>query len=160
VARVTLRSTGRQDVTTTEFHDLEFGLSLPQSNGPEGGNVETDGSSSRQGPGEIPSSLASNMFQRSNVAVQHDGIGQSDLWKLVPGDLVASWRSGYFDTRNQGPTKRQMEERNFYIPCSRCGRLESQIKAEGPIEGCRGSCGAKIDRHGIPIRAIPGYRLS
>jgi hypothetical protein len=40
-----------------------------------------------------------------------------------------------------------MEERNFYIACVRCGRLESQIKAEGPVEGCRGHCGAKIDNH-------------
>ncbi len=37
VASLTLRSTGRQDATRTEFHDLEFGLALPRKDNPGDG---------------------------------------------------------------------------------------------------------------------------
>lgn len=156
VARVTLRSTGRQDATTTEFHDLEFGLALPQSDYPGGGRVDTDSSSAGKHAGETKKLHASNVLQRSNVVVQEDdGVSQSDLWRAVPGDLVASWRSSYFDTRSQDATQRQKEERNFYIPCARCGRLESQIKSEGPIEGCRASCGVPANNRPKPAQMTP-----
>jgi molecular chaperone DnaK len=145
VARLTLRSTGRQDETITEFHDLEFGLALPQGDSASGGDGSSDLSAFGSQKSQPKGFIASNLFQRSNIVLRKDDvIDQSVLWRFVPGDLVANWRPWYFDTRYQDATSRQMEERNFYIPCARCGRLESQIKAQGPIEGCRGSCEAKV----------------
>ena len=73
---------------------------------------------------------------------REDAAGHDDLWRLVPGDLVTNWKPDYFDVRNGVASKRQEFERIFYVPCSRCGRLETQIKAEGPVEECRGrACG-------------------
>jgi hypothetical protein len=64
----------------------------------------------------------------------------SDLWNLVPGDLIARWKSNYFDTRSNLATPRQLEERNFYVPCARCKRYISQINAEGRLPACGKNC--------------------
>ncbi len=142
VARVTLRSTGRGASSCEEFHDLEFGLSLarvsPPSDRTDEGKAGTLG-----GPaGEARALANGNLLQRTNVA-RYDERNHSneEAWRYVPGDLVAKWRSSYFDTRSSAASSRQLEERNFYVPCARCKRRISQIKAEGPVAGCRGACG-------------------
>jgi molecular chaperone DnaK len=147
VAKVTLRSTGRRDERSIEFHDLEFGLSLPATRGSRDPAMDVDPMSSKgQATAGTPKALTrSNLVQRTNVSMQMD-------WRKVPGDLVAKWRYSYFDTRNQEPTKRQLEERNFYLPCATCGRLESQIKAEGPVLACRASCRSSLLAHTNSIR--------
>ncbi len=136
IAKVTLRSTGRRDAQSVEFHDLEFALALPNarpSDPPPSGNqlaVERP----------VRGAASSNMFQRTNVALPPDDYASDELWRSVPGDLVALWRPHYFDTRKDIATPRQREERNFYAPCARCGRFVSQIRAQGPVDQCRGYC--------------------
>ena len=139
---MTLRSTGRGAESSAEFHDLEFGLSLREGGSQDPEADDTDNVDSSGSLGKIKSLASSNLFQRTNVArFDERSHAHGDLWKYVPGDLVATWKSNYFDTRNRDATERQLEERNFYVPCARCKRTISQIKAEGPVDGCRGSCG-------------------
>jgi len=142
VARVILRSTGRGASSSEEFHDLEFGLSLAQVSPPSDRTDEGKAGNLSGPAGEARALASSNLLQRTNVA-RYDERNHSDgeAWRYVPGDLVANWRSSYFDTRSTAATSRQLEERNFYVPCARCKRLISQIKAEGPVAGCRGACG-------------------
>jgi hypothetical protein len=146
VARVTLRSTGRGAETSEEFHDLDFGLSLSdqgQASEPETGDTEdpTKKASSPQRSRAMPL-VNSNLLQRTNVILKGSERGDHDeMWRLVPGDLVDIWKPTYFDTRQRAATEQQLDERNFYVPCARCKRRISQIKAEGPVHGCRGSCG-------------------
>lgn len=144
VAHVMLRSSGRSATSSEEFHDLDFGLTLPISNPPSGDDdeMETEQGQGRGGTG-LPRGLAtSNLFQRTNVAV-HDArvTSSSDMWRYVPGDLVDQWRGNYFDTRNGAASARQLEERAFYIPCSICKRTESERRAMGPVPSCTSECG-------------------
>ena len=75
------------------------------------------------------------------TACSDDGVGKL----TVPGDLVAAWRASHFDNRTTAASDRQNKEREFYLPCSRCGRLLTQIKADPPVEACRGRpCGRSL----------------
>ena len=143
VVTATLRSTGLGAQTKAEFHDLDFGLALPTHGESKGGQGTDAGSLDGSCPIEVISSARSNVAQRVNVAVGEDGPNAYDtLWRLIPGDIVTTWRSNHFDTRTSDASIRQSEERSFYIPCARCRRLISQIKAEGPVEECSGRpCG-------------------
>lgn len=154
IARVTLRSTGRGAESSEEFHDLEFGLSLPNV-APSDGPQDEPGRRGSTGPiGEVGQLENSNLYQRTNVARLDDrNANTGDLWKYLPGDLVDRWKPSYFDTRSNAASPRQLEERNFYAPCARCKRLISQIKSEGPIEGCRGSCLPEASRKSTGARA-------
>ena len=141
VARVTLKSTGRGAESSEEFHDLEFGLSLTAATSSDkpGGDIGLGGKSDSFS--KLKASNLSSLYQRSNVArIDEQTQAHGALWKFVPGDLIERWQSSYFDTRSNSATTRQLEERSFYLPCSCCKRKISQIKAEGPIKGCRGSC--------------------
>jgi len=143
VITATLRSTGRGAQTKAEFHDLDFGLALPAHGEPRGGRGADGDKPDEGGPlAHIPSAR-SNVAQRVNVALAVEGPGADDeLWRVVPGDIVTTWRPNHFDNRTSQASKRQNEERSFYVPCARCRRLISQIKAEGPVEECRGRpCG-------------------
>jgi hypothetical protein len=140
IANLTLRSTGRGDERRFEFYDLEFGLALPAGGG---SNSDEASESEKAGSGRGPARFigARRMVQRTNVAMHFPEFGgRDDLWSFVPGDLVALWRSAYFDVRNGDPTDRQLAERSFYTPCSRCHRLLSKIRTEGPAPQCSGRC--------------------
>lgn len=142
VARVTLRSTGRGAQACEEFHDLEFGLSLGEVASADREEGELGDGSSAGPVGQVRVRGHGNLFQRTNVArIDERNQTDDDLWQQVPGDLIKQWRPNYFDTRNDAANQRQLEERNFYVPCARCKRRISQITAEGPVNGCRGSCG-------------------
>ncbi|HEY8162232.1 MAG TPA: Hsp70 family protein [Methylocystis sp.] len=140
VATVITRSTARGAEVSSEFHDLEFGLALPVDQSPEEGGAPEGGSEKRRrGPASVAAIAKSNITQRTNVAVDFNGgVSMDDLWRLVPGDILARWRPQHFDNRTVEISKRQSLERYFYIPCARCKRLESRIRAEGPVEECRG----------------------
>lgn len=142
VARVILKSTGRGASSSEEFHDLEFGLSLAAVASPDREDNEIGIGNSSDPVGDVRSLARSNLYQRANVArLDERNQEHGDLWRYVPGDLIERWRPSYFDTRNNAVTQRQRKEREFYLPCARCKRRVSQIKAEGPVQGCRGSCG-------------------
>ncbi len=149
VVTATLRSTGRGAQTKAEFHDLDFGLALPTSGEPRGGRGMGGDKPDVGGAIAHKPSARANVVQRVNVALAVEGPGADDeLWRVVPGDIVTTWRPDHFDNRTSQASKRQSDERSFYIPCSRCRRLISQIKAEGPIEECRGRrCGQGMASH-------------
>src|SRR5262249_6963840 len=142
VATVYLRSTGRGSETRAEFHDLDFGLSLPQRSGP----AEREGDEPNSDSTELPplgAFDASDVIQRTNIVLE--GSPSDRLWQLVPGDIIAKWQPNHFDIRSGAASEFQKDERNFYVPCARCGRLISRIKAEGSVEACRGrKCGAHL----------------
>jgi molecular chaperone DnaK len=145
VVTATLRWTGRGAQTKVEFHDLDFGLALPAHGEPRGGRGADGDKPDGGGPVVHTPSARSNVAQRVNVALAIEGPGADELWQVVPGDIVTTWRPNHFDIRTSQASKRQSEERSFYIPCSRCRRLISQIEAEGPVEESRGRpCGKGI----------------
>jgi len=150
VARVTLRSTGRGAEAWAEFHDLDFGLSLAEQASNDEGEDELSSDRNSGRGGLIKASNRTNLYQRTNVAMGEQGEHSSgELWRFVPGDLIDHWRPSYFDTRNNAATPRQLQEKYFYMPCSRCKRTESQMKAEGPIQACSASrsyCGFERPR--------------
>jgi molecular chaperone DnaK len=148
VATAVLRSTGRGAEVTGEFHDLDVGLALPikPSNEPARDTQERRGKRAR-GPASAVATRTSTVTQRANVALEsRDDFSSDDLWRLVPGDIVARWRPDHFDNRTNDATKMQSVERSFYLPCARCRRLESQIRVEGPVEECSGRCGTQMPK--------------
>jgi molecular chaperone DnaK len=146
VANLILRSTGRGDEKHFEFHDLEFGLALPAARVQPDPDGTTNPTGGEKKAAWARAAVTSNLVQRTNIAMHLPERGNQDnLWQFVPGDLVAKWRSAYFDVRSGEATDRQFIERNFYIPCARCRRLESQIKAEGRVSECRGTCGLRAN---------------
>jgi molecular chaperone DnaK len=162
VSTVILRSTGRGAEARSEFHDLEFGLALPVSHSAEaGGDPEGGHGKPKRGPASVMATATSTVTQRTNLAINPDGtLSTDDLWRLVPGDILAQWRPHHFDNRTATLSPRQALERSFYTPCSRCKRLESQILSEGPVEECRGRrCGAdlppKAPDHSLQAKGSP-----
>lgn len=151
IATVRLRSTGMDAEASSTFHSLEFGLALPgtRSAGP---SQDPTGRGRRiaRGPAMVATTKSSTVTQRTNVAIDYDGeLTGGEMWRFVPGDIVTTWRDDYFDTRSGEASARQIAERAFYIPCVRCGRLESKIRSEGPVEECRGRrCGPALSGGG------------
>lgn len=138
VARVTMKSTGQGEQTTSEFHDLEFGLSLTGK--AKSSDGEEDDYLGKPKSATPVSSSKSNLVQRSNIVIA-DGDGSKDLhWKTVPGDLVDKWKPHFFDRRSTQATTRQTEERNFYVKCAICDRSITQINREGRSNSCTNAC--------------------
>ncbi len=147
VVRVTLRSTGRRDESSQEFHDLEFGLALPTEDGNGNREADTMSGTGARGAGEAKALATSNLIQRTNVAVVEANEKRVDLWRVVPGDLIEAnpnWRPRHFESGSGRATERQKIERWFYYSCPRCGRSESQLNEEGPIAKCSNRCRASF----------------
>lgn len=98
------------DRSEAEFHDLEFGISLPGAvNSDDGSRLPLDGSDHQRHAGELA--------VRSNVATDVDNA-------LVPGELLHSYLPSYF-RRDARPPQIQVEEWLYYQPCAVCGRRSS-----------------------------------
>ena len=143
VVTVILRSSAFGGEERVEFHDLDFGLALPIPGDGENVGIDAGGNAKRvSGSATAIANAKSNVTRRTNVAINLNGdraIGE--LWRLVPGDIVATWQPHHFDNRAETASSRQNVERWFYEPCVRCRRLETQMRLEGPIEECIGrSC--------------------
>ena len=115
-------------------------MSLASNNNPEKQDDNFEYEKKPRVGGSLKALNQSNLYQRSNVIIDHKTPSHGGLWRFVPGDIIEQWQPGYFDTRNNSASTRQLEERNFYVPCSSGKRKISQIKAEGPIKGCNASC--------------------
>jgi molecular chaperone DnaK (HSP70) len=103
------------DRSETEFHDLEFGISLPGADTGEGSRLPFDeGSESQERRGEL--------VVRSNLAKTTDNA-------LVPGDLLHSYLPSYF-RRDARPPQIQIEEWLYYQPCAVCGRRSSDLECK------------------------------
>jgi hypothetical protein len=100
------------DRSQMEFHDLEFGISLPAAGPGEGSRLPFDkGSDSQECSGEL--------VVRSNLATTTDNA-------MVPGDLLYSYLPSYF-RRDARPPQIQIEEHLYYQPCTVCGRRSSDL---------------------------------
>ncbi len=142
IAHATLRSRGRQETAQFEFHQLDFGLTLASGLSDNSGPAADHAHSTHDGgPNNISSSTSaaqqSNITQRSNLVPtnEHSRATMTD-WRMVPGDLVEIWQTDFLGPRFSELSKTQLEERNYYLPCSRCGRTLYAIRTEGPNEVC------------------------
>ncbi len=102
------RSINKCDYDKKEVHDLEFGLTVADS---DGGN-KTDDTLLK-----ISSRQRGELTIRSNIANRKDS-------KLVPGELLYEYAPEYFD-RRLNPPEYQDRERLYYKPCSICGRASN-----------------------------------
>ncbi|HRQ76172.1 MAG TPA: Hsp70 family protein [Phycisphaerales bacterium] len=107
---VALLSKGASD--RVEVHNLEFGIEMPEQGSPVSESDESVGSIERTSPVE-----KGTVTVRANVA---DSVDSS----LVPGELQYELEPNYFDTRRK-PPQIQVEERLYYAPCAKCGRLSN-----------------------------------
>ncbi|MEI8360459.1 MAG: Hsp70 family protein, partial [Deltaproteobacteria bacterium] len=100
-----------KDRAETEFHDLEFGISLPGDRDASGGDPDPfdDGPARAHQPGDL--------VVRSNISSETDK-------SLVPGELLQSYEPSYF-RRDAHPPQVQIEEWLYYQPCAVCGRASS-----------------------------------
>jgi molecular chaperone DnaK len=116
IVRVTARSTLLEDFDYAEILDLECALDaatlingsviedIPDSAADDVGPRLSDGSS-----GDIVS--------RSNVSTK------KEMMSLVPGELLHTVNRRLFDPETKSPLPQQLhDEKNFYQPCSLCGR--------------------------------------
>jgi molecular chaperone DnaK len=130
VAHVTLRSQGRQENSQLEFHQLDFGLTLPtdfgRGNGPDQDDTHSpdngervDGEQSKRSS-TLSAALQSNITLRSNLVPTDDHSRATTAdWRMVPGDLVERWRTDFLGPRLSELSQMQMDERNYYLPCVR-----------------------------------------
>jgi hypothetical protein len=106
------RSLNKRDMADTEVHNLEFGLTFPTKQpkwAHEGDAVDVVGNTVSYSPGDL--------VLRSNIANRADA-------SLVPGELLFSYNSYYFDKR-LNPPQIQVDEQLYYEPCAICGRASN-----------------------------------
>jgi hypothetical protein len=104
ILTVSAQSSQRKGSARSTYHDLEFGIGLPGSEG----SIEIDDAPDR-------SVAAGGLTIRANVADTKDQA-------LVPGDVLYQYKPGAF-SKLPGPdyaTPEQTEERLYYEPCSVC----------------------------------------
>ena len=137
IAHVTLRSTGTGNLVRQEFHDLDFGLRLPDTGrvaGPAGNQEPNDSSPSVVSGGiqdgsVLRSAISSNIVLRPNVTSEIS-------WDLVPGDVVRHLRPELLSKLSGTATPRQIDEEMYYRPCALCGREVFKIGTEGRTAEC------------------------
>ena len=117
------RSVNHCDEDRCEIHDLEFGLTFPESDQPT--NLDDDLPEPTKPEGENPSPAAETgaISVRANIADKEDDA-------LVPGEYLAQYneeyldKKHYFDVRHNRPDC-QVEEKLYYEPCILCGRASN-----------------------------------
>ncbi len=135
IAHISVHSKLRDEIAKVEFHDLDFGLSLPAS-GSRPGKLRSDGRSTQENrrgqlnakDGITPTKHSTGVVSlRSNVADSED-------WTFVPGDIVKQmipsfhfWEQSSF----------QSEEEMYYRECSYCSRTIFEINTHGAVEKCK-----------------------
>jgi actin-like ATPase involved in cell morphogenesis len=111
--------------TTAEVHDLEFGLQLPQRHEVAAG-----------GGGYRPAAIREDRERRrGGIALRSNVSDTHGRWHEVPGDVVERFNPIYFDPRNapgsldgQTALRRQLRERDYYLPFSGSNRLPGLIQ--------------------------------
>jgi molecular chaperone DnaK (HSP70) len=145
VAHVSLRSKLRGKAVEAEFHELDFGLALPTNEadtetpdeegetGQGGGEQEMN----QQQEGEHTSTHRPKIALRSNIS-------DIEKWRLVPGDIVKTWKPNFLIKDSKEPTDLQREEEMYYTKCVYCHRTEYKIRTQGAIDACyRYRCGVE-----------------
>lgn len=101
------RSLVKKDIAEAHVHNLEFGLALPTAHG---AHADNDGRAEERPARHKKGSVV----LRSNVADRSDD-------RFVPGELLHTYNSTYFDRRND-PPQIQLDEWAYYKPCDECSR--------------------------------------
>ena len=57
-----------------------------------------------------------------------------DNRRKIPGDIVERYEAYHFSS-NQA-SNRQIDERNFYVRCGKCGKTPTQIFSQGHANDC------------------------
>jgi molecular chaperone DnaK len=115
------------DRAEAEFHDLEFGISMPASLSPASRAHETHPPDTEQ----MQPSQPGDLVVRSNIANEPDD-------SLVPGELLHQYKRGYFEVAFR-PPQVQVEEYLYYRPCAECGRPSSDPACRCASRGRRKS---------------------
>lgn len=108
-----------KDRDQAEFHDLEFGLDLPDL-------IEHGDEDAPPAEGSSPPIDRGGLAVRANVSREKD-------YSLVPGEVLHKHDRRLFDRRSKDPdraTDEQIREHLYYQPCAVCGRKSSE-------PGCR-----------------------
>ena len=113
VLSLTAKSSQKQDEATSKYYDLEFGLGMPNSADDRGDDDPKV--SDEAGAGPQP-----GLVLRANVTQGKD-------MSSVPGEVLyrhyASAFARHLENKPDGATREQVQERLYYRPCSRCGRV-------------------------------------
>ncbi len=135
VATVAAYSSMMGHSSKREIHNLEFGLSMGQ----ETKEQTTPGGKKGQRKNEVkPKREAGAIKFRSNI------VRGNQSWDLVPGDLVERYRDRLPPLWQ--PTRRQHDEKMYYVPCTYCKRTWHQIRLEGSEDcTCRIGSVKKVD---------------
>ncbi|OQW91638.1 MAG: hypothetical protein BWK79_16415, partial [Beggiatoa sp. IS2] len=120
VVTVVAKSTMVGDRSEREIHNLEFGLSV----GNKPTKLSPGGKEGKKQPKISYKKIEGSIKLRSNVVKSN----QDSAWDLVPGDLVEKYRIHL--PPQWTATKRQHDEKMYYIPCSLCNRTWHQIQLE------------------------------
>jgi molecular chaperone DnaK (HSP70) len=107
------RSADLKDEARMQFQDLEFSISFPDA--PPTSSVGGDSPFRLRDSGQLDHPGA--LVIRANVTSKADDF-------FVPGELLYTYKRGYFDSRLH-PPRVQDEERLYYEPCAVCGRPSS-----------------------------------
>ena len=111
IARATVRSELFGDTSVLEIQNLEFGVQLPGGGaGPNGGKKTV----SAKEPWHSAPLAAGSVRVRSNVSQSPHS------QELIPGELMSD-----------PITRRQHDEKMYYVPCTLCGRNEHDIERFG-----------------------------
>lgn len=106
------RSLNQKGYDEAEVHNLEFGLRFPDQNSRNFDSIDLDGAEN-----QVSNPDTGSLVMRSNVTDSKDD-------SFVPGELLYSYKRGYFD-RRLNPPDVQVEEKLYYDPCSICGRASN-----------------------------------
>lgn len=106
------RSLNFQDMDEAAIHTLEFGLSFPDVNQGWKGDSESENNSKR-----AAETRQGDLMVRANIADREDKA-------LVPGELLYTYDSFYFDRRSDPPEYQALEVL-YYQPCSICKRASN-----------------------------------
>ena len=78
-------------------------------------------------------------------SVQADDRSSDDWWELVPGDLVGRYKPHFLN--RAGASRRQRQEKGYYIECAYCRRLSHEISLDGCAEpGCHPPSAEEVRR--------------
>jgi molecular chaperone DnaK (HSP70) len=102
-----------KDEATMQVQDLQFSISIPDA---VPANLASGGPPFRPGDSE-QAARPGDLVVRANVTSKADDLS-------IPGELLYTYKPGYFDSRLH-PPQVQIEERLYYEPCAVCGRASS-----------------------------------
>jgi len=139
VAHVSLISKLRGEAVKAEFHDLDFGLALPE--GGTGTKAYKKGENLSHKDGQNEKSTKSRRaadvaIVSANVALRSNVL-EFENWTLVPGDIVEVWKPNFLVADSREPPEFQRDEKMYYAKCVFCRRTIYEISEQGPVDDCR-----------------------